>query len=90
MSRNYKSQDIRSAGDELSLTSDWVENFDKNAQENKLIVSGGEAQRLALLRNFFNDQKSILILDEPTSALDEYTKKQAAFLIQKSVERVTL
>ena len=62
---------------------DWVENFDKNAQENKLIVSGGEAQRLALLRNFFNDQKSILILDEPTSALDEYTKKQAAFLIQK-------
>lgn len=38
--------------------------------ENGLLFSGGELQKIALLRAFFKQNSSIMILDEPSSALD--------------------
>ena len=48
--------------------------------EKGIRMSGGERQRLALARLFFDDSK-IIILDEATSAMDNVTEK----LVMKNV-----
>ncbi|MDF2943110.1 MAG: transporter related [Herbinix sp.] len=45
-------------------------NLTHEFDENGAILSGGEAQKIALARTFANDDAEIIILDEPTSALD--------------------
>lgn len=45
-------------------------------------ISGGESQRIALLRELI-DNKQILILDEPTSSLDEKSSKLLIELISQ-------
>ncbi|MGN1338637.1 MAG: ABC transporter ATP-binding protein [Candidatus Coprovivens sp.] len=49
--------------------------LDTELGERGIKLSGGEKQRVALARLFFEDTK-IIILDEPTSALDNITEKK--------------
>lgn len=42
----------------------------KEFDDNGTLLSGGEAQKLALARVFVNSEAEIVILDEPTSAMD--------------------
>lgn len=51
-----------------------------NTYENML--SGGEKQKIALLRTFIKDPQ-IIILDEPTAALDEETRKRLIQYLHK-------
>ena len=57
---------------------DFYNNLDKGLNtelgEKGITLSGGEKQRVALARLFFDDSK-IIILDESTSALDNITEK---------------
>ena len=52
-------------------------------------MSGGERQRVALARLFFDDSK-IIILDEATSAMDNITEKTVMENIVKELENKTL
>ena len=49
--------------------------LDTELGEKGILVSGGERQRIALARIFFDDSKFV-ILDEATSAMDNITEKQ--------------
>lgn len=49
--------------------------------EKEIRMSGGERQRVALARLFFDDSK-IIILDEATSAMDNITEK----MINKNIK----
>lgn len=44
--------------------------YTKEFDDNGILLSGGEAQKIALARLFANNQADIYILDEPSSALD--------------------
>ena len=48
-------------------------------------LSGGEIQRLCLVRNFLSNYP-IILLDEPTSALDSITTK----IIIKTIKKMTI
>ena len=52
-------------------------------------MSGGERQRVALARLFFDDSK-IIILDEATSAMDNITEKKVMENIVKKLKNKTL
>ena len=52
-------------------------------------MSGGERQRVALARLFFDDSK-IIILDEATSAMDNIIEKTVMENIVKELENKTL
>lgn len=54
--------------------------LDTEVGERGVMISGGECQRLALTRVFFNDAK-IVILDEATSAMDNVTEE----LVMKNI-----
>ena len=58
--------------------------------ENSTNISGGEKQKLALLRLFI-ENKNWLILDEPTSAMDcESEKRICAFLKKMCLEKTVI
>lgn len=57
--------------------------------EKGIRMSGGERQRVALARLFFDDSK-ILILDEATSAMDNITEKKVMDNIVKKLKNKTL
>lgn len=57
--------------------------------EKGIRVSGGEKQRIALARLFFDDSK-IIILDEATSAMDNLTEKQVMKNIIERLNNKTL
>ena len=52
-------------------------------------MSGGERQRVALARLFF-EESSIVILDEATSAMDNITEKNVMTNIMKNAKDKTL
>lgn len=57
--------------------------------EKGIRMSGGERQRVALARLFFDDSK-IIILDEATSAMDNITEKEVMNNIVKSLNDKTI
>jgi ATP-binding cassette subfamily B protein len=52
-------------------------------------MSGGERQRVALARLFFDDAK-IIILDEATSAMDNITEKEVMENVLRELDSKTL
>ena len=67
-----------------------VENgLDTELGEKGIRMSGGERQRVALARLFFDDSK-IIILDESTSAMDNITEKEVMKNVIKTLENKTL
>ena len=56
--------------------------LDTNLGEKGVLVSGGERQRIALARLFFDESK-IIILDEATSQMDNITEKEVMKNITK-------
>ena len=63
--------------------------LDTELGEKGVRMSGGERQRVALARLFFDDSK-IIILDEATSAMDNITEKLVMENIVKQLENKTL
>ena len=57
--------------------------------EKGIKVSGGERQRVALARLFF-ENTNIVILDEATSAIDNITEKEVMTNIMKNLKEKTL
>ena len=57
--------------------------LDTNLGEKGVLVSGGERQRIALARLFF-DKSKIIILDEATSQMDNITEKE----VMKSISNL--
>ena len=80
---DLSNEDIESIG----FTRKWVETFDQSVSIDKAIVSGGEAQRIALLRCLYDREKKIFFFDEPTSALDQHLEDRAANLIEAIARR---
>lgn len=56
--------------------------FDTNIGNNASRISGGEKQKIALIRALASDSK-VLILDEPTSAYDKKSEKEFVKLLEK-------
>jgi ATP-binding cassette subfamily B protein len=63
--------------------------LDTELGEKGVRMSGGERQRVALARLFFDDSK-IIILDEATSAIDNITEKEVMKNIVEKLENKTL
>lgn len=63
--------------------------LDTELGEKGLRMSGGERQRVALARLFFDDSK-IIILDEATSAMDNITEKLVMGNVVKQLDNKTL
>ena len=75
---NYDIDSERKLCDYFGLTDD--SNLDQ--EDNIVHCSGGEMQKLELIRNF---QKSCIvkIMDEPTNGLDSETVKRLVWLLEK-------
>lgn len=56
--------------------------------ERGILISGGERQRIALARLFFDDSK-IIILDEATSAMDNITEEKVMNALTKYLQNKT-
>ena len=65
------------------------DNFNTNVGVNGDSISGGQKQIILLLRNYFKNNK-IVILDEPTSALDDITRLTVIDIIKDISENSTL
>lgn len=63
--------------------------LDTELGERGIKMSGGERQRIALARIFF-EETSIVILDEATSALDNVTEKEVMTNLMKNTKEKTL
>lgn len=63
--------------------------LDTELGEKGIRMSGGERQRVALARLFFDDSK-IIILDEATSAMDNITEKEVMENILKRLKNKTV
>ncbi len=63
--------------------------LDTELGEKGIKISGGERQRIALARLFFDDSK-IIILDEATSAIDNITEKEIMNNIVSKLSNKTL
>lgn len=63
--------------------------LDTELGEKGVRMSGGEKQRVALARLFFDDSK-IIILDEATSAMDNITEKQVMENVVKQLNKTLI
>lgn len=63
--------------------------LDTELGEKGIRMSGGERQRVALARLFFDDAK-IIILDEATSAMDNITEKEVTENVLRELDSKTL
>ena len=63
--------------------------LDTELGEKGIRMSGGEKQRVALARLFFDDSK-LIILDEATSAMDNITEKLVMENVVKQLDNKTL
>lgn len=72
--RNTKPEDEKNVLESLFQSqlniNDIHLNVTKEFDDNGLVLSGGQKQKLAISRIFANKDKNILILDEPSSSLD--------------------
>jgi putative ABC transport system ATP-binding protein len=59
--------------------------LDGYAEHDALTLSGGEAQRVAILRALANNPE-VLLLDEPTSALDPIARESVEAVIESLIE----
>ena len=71
----------------IGFTREWVETFDQSVSSDNMIVSGGEAQRIALLRCLHSRKRQIYLFDEPTSALDSQLENKVASMIEATARR---
>ncbi|MEF9992469.1 MAG: ABC transporter ATP-binding protein [Romboutsia sp.] len=62
----YNSNNLSKEAESIGIVLDKI----SKVGENSNFVSGGEIQKISLLRLLLQDNKSIYILDEPTSAVD--------------------
>lgn len=62
-----------------------IVNLDKDIHENVNLFSGGEKERIAILRTLYLD-KQIIILDEPTAALDKITTQKLMANLEKYIK----
>ena len=67
---------------------DFPDGLDTMIKENTLNLSGGQVQKIALIRLFLQD-KSIYLLDEPTSAMDLEAEKIICNMIRRKLEGKT-
>lgn len=56
------------------LVADLPDGLDTVIGQGKRVLSGGQAQRIALARAFLEDKRNIMIFDEPTAHLDIETE----------------
>ena len=61
------------------------DSFLENKKEEKIFLSGGEKQKIAVARTFLKNP-SILLLDEPTSALDKESEEN----LQRSLDKLSI
>lgn len=64
--------------EKYELSHQVLKDFDSNG----IILSGGQNQRLALSRAFYNDAE-IIIMDEPSAALDPYAEYSLNMTLQR-------
>lgn len=70
-----------------NLTHKLDERLGKEIFEDGIVLSGGEAQKVALARGISQDS-AIVLLDEPTSALDNISENQLFEFLQNEVETI--
>jgi ABC-type sugar transport system ATPase subunit len=73
--------EIQTVKERLNLSNCW-----KTKAEN---LSGGEKQRVALMRAIFSDPR-IIILDEPFSALDDNMRKESRSLLKSVLSELNI
>ncbi len=76
--------------DEIAITQ-WMSRFGMEEKGNQQVttLSGGEKQRLALIRAMLKGKK-VLFLDEPTAALDEGNKQKVFAMLQELSHEVLI
>jgi ATP-binding cassette subfamily B protein len=70
---------LQRAGDDLDTM------VSREFNENGIVLSGGEAQRLAISRLFLREF-GVLLLDEPTAALDPFAEAHLMELLEKKAD----
>lgn len=73
---------------DFNLNLDLDSNLTKEFDDNGLVLSGGQLQKLSLVRVLLNNN-SLLLLDEPSSALDPITELEVTNLI-KNISHTTM
>lgn len=85
----HSDNEIIKAMEEFCLSIyDFNDGLNTIIKENTLNLSGGQVQKIALIRLFLQD-KSIYILDEPTSAMDIESEKIVCNVLKKKLEGKT-
>jgi len=89
---NISNDDIINVYDKFNLDriyKNLPNKFNTNVGVNGDSISGGQKQIVLLLRNYFKNNR-IIILDEPTSALDDESRKLVISIIKEISKNSTL